>query len=84
MNINVLLTCSDMFMMLSIDLIDNVKKLILTSELICLLGSNVISWLPFRTEVALHLCSARGCYQNICTVFSGGSLCWVCFLLFFV
>ena len=39
-NINVLLTCSDMFMMLSIDLIDNVEKLMLTSEMICLLGSN--------------------------------------------
>ena len=40
MNINVLLTCPDMFMMLSIDLIDNVEKLMLTSEMICLLGSN--------------------------------------------
>ena len=40
MNINVLLTCSDMFMMLSIDLIDNVEKLMLTSEMVCLLGSN--------------------------------------------
>ena len=40
MNINVLLTCSDMFMMLSIDLIDNVEKLMLTSEMIWLLGSN--------------------------------------------
>ena len=40
MNINVLPTCSDMFMILSIYLIDNVEKLILTSEMICLLGSN--------------------------------------------